>query len=650
MQGAIGPVHWVLNADDLRGLLKALKAAEVVSFDTETTGLDEHSTLGGSTNDGVAARVSMATFTIPDGTAIPPTWVLPLSHPQGPFLGVWRYILRRVAEVMLKHNWLVGQNLKFDLRWVYAHTGVDLSARTLWDTQVSSHLLDETTSTRLKERAPATFGIERWDDDVDLTKPGASERTDIWVLGDYAARDTFWTWKLAERHMDEMFIDSDERPNDRDERESARLGMLAQWCAMPMVASLARIEMRGFALDTEWVNSELILHRIGRDTALEEMAQRYGQDPYLASAAATSNWFKEYTRRAIEAGDLRITALTDTGNPQWNKSVLKRQARRGSRAAEVVLEQRDHAKKAEFLQAWADRVTPVGNIHTTYHAGRVVTGRLSSSDPNMQQVTKTLKPAFTPRPGFAIIDIDYSQIELRVAAFVSRCIPMIRAFQNGEDLHIMMGSAITNKPLELVTADERQGGKSANFGLLYGMQAEGFQEYAEDVYDVHFTLPQAYEVRQAFFDLWEGIEEWHERVRQEALANLQVVSPIGRVRRVPDIQSHNFYKSSYAERQAINSPVQGFASDIMQMAAASIQGLLPGTQPVADAYLVATVHDDIVLEAPIDQAERVALECQARMVNIPKVLAKLGCDFDIPLLAEASIGSRWGLKDLGYIE
>jgi len=352
----------------------------------------------------------------------------------------------------------------------------------------------------------------------------------------------------------------------------------------------------------------------------------------------------------VAAGDLHIAALTPKGKPQWSKGVLVRQGRAGSEVATNLLELRSHVKLAEYLRSWLGYVTPESLIHTTYWPGRVVTGRLSSTEPNMQQVNATLKPAFIPRPGYLFAELDYSQIELRMAAFISRCIPMLEAFRRGDDLHKLLALRITGKAeLALVTAGERQAGKSANFGLLYGMSAYGFQAYAETVYGVSFTEAEAVAVHRAFFDTWDGIAAWHARCVKRAYETGQIVSPIGRVRRLPEIWSPNPKIAAYAERSSINSPVQGFASDLMQMSAASIEGRLPGVQPVRDARLVGTVHDSILAEVPEDNWKEVTLACQQRMVSIGDALRRLDCTIDVPLAAEAKVGTRWGLSDIAVL-
>lgn len=642
-------IRWVIDDDHLPGLLDAVRASSCVVIDLETTGLDEHAV------DPVPARVVLASLTLPRSPddEDPPTYVIPLSHPDSPLHGWWRMALIKLCKAMMGKP-IVNHNLKFDLRWLYAMTGLDLSRQYAWDTQLSSHLLDENSSTRLKERAPTTFGIDRWDEDFDLTQPGAAERVPLFDLGVYAARDTYWTWRLAQRHQRTMWLGdhAGDEPIDPEDFENARLGKLSRWCVMPTGASLTAIEQRGIALDVEWVRDEIAAEQALRDDTYDRLVGLYGDpDPEREpSLAPTSLWFKAWTERAVEAGDLRVISYTDTGKPQWSKSVLTRLARaardRGEKVnvPQLLLDHRQSVKGLEFLMSWLAEVTPNGRIHTSYHAGRVVSGRLSSSSPNMQQVTGRLKPAFIPSPGHVLAELDYSQVEMRAAAHVAKCTSMIEAFQKGDDLHRLLAARVTGKAPEDVTPEERQGGKAGNFGFLFGMGAEGFRDYAENTYGVSFTHEEAEDVYRAFFDQWPEMAVWHARTIQRARIEGQVVSPIGRVRRVPEVWGGD---SGRAERQAINSPVQGFASDMMQMAAASIGGFLPILGPVTDARVVGTVHDSIVLEAPADSWEEVVGECIERMTNLSHILRNLGCTLLVPLEVEAKIGTRWGLSDVG---
>lgn len=649
----VGPVTWVLSKPDVEYLSEALYSCRTCVFDLETTGLDEFAVRGGTTNGGYPARIPLASFTLPvtdDADVEPTSWVLPLSHPESPWLGQWRKLYTRLMKIVRDENKpVVGHNIKFDVRWTTAHTGVDLTDLIWWDTMVGAHLEDENDSTKLKERAPRDFKVARWDD-FDLSTPGAADRVPLFELGEYAARDTYYSWRLLEKQRRVMFLQADTDPRDAFEPEdvqNARIGRLATRCAMPTVSSLARMEQRGIKLDQEMCRDTLAEEKTQADELMVQMVERYDMDAESASTHSTSNWFKQWVDRACQAGDLRVISLTKNQNPQWNKTVLGRLALEGSEAAQLILDQRHHAKKAEFLQSWLDHCSPDGALHSTYHAGRVVTGRLSSSDVNAQQITKKLRPMFIPREGFVMVDIDYSQIELRVAAHVSACKPMITAYNEGRDLHRLLAAQITGKLPAEVTDEDRQHAKAGNFGFLYGMSVGGFIEYAFSAYSVFFTEEEATRVRDAFFSTWDGLRAWHQKSVSRAQRFGQVTSPIGRVRRLPKISSPIEYHRSTAERQAINSPVQGFASDLMQMASASITGVLPGHSAVRGAYPVATVHDSLVLEVEADRWEELTDQCMDRMISLDTELKAMDCNFLVPLEADAIVGTRWGLSDIG---
>ena len=663
-----GPITWVWGKEDLKALVKAIHASQKIVMDLETTGLDEYAEAGGDTNGGYPARIVLASLTLPSAECAaagaydwrtfdgeqPMTYLVPLSHPASPLLGAWRKVMAIIGrEINRSGKPFVNANIKFDARWVFAQAGVDLSDRIEWDTTVSSQLVDTEARTRLKIRAARDFGIEEWDD-FDLGTPGAAERVDLIQLGEYAARDTYYTWKIEEEHRDQMFLTGDEEPFDSDDIQMARLGRVATYVAMPTVKTLTKVEQRGFLLDVDWVHAKIEEMDALRLKACEDILGLYGTAPAPAPAkdgvttAATSKWFQGFVAQAIEAGDLRVTARTDSGNAQWNKAVLIAQQRQGSPAADALLRHRDATKTLEFLRSWLELRDPNNVIHATYNVGFVKTGRLSSSNPNVQQISARLKPAFIPRPGHVLLDLDYSQVELRVAAFISRSQPMIEAFQRGDDLHRLLAAKIAGKAPEDVTSMERKRAKAGNFGLLYGMSPGGFQAYAATAYDVSLTLAEAQAVHSAFFEMWDGMRQWHEKAKRRAYERGYVTSPIGRTQWLSDLYSKSSFKASHAERNALNSPVQGFGSDLMQMAAASIVGTLPGypLPRVEGAHVVATVHDEICIEVPEDRWQEILVECKRRMEDVNTFLRPLDCQMDVPIVAGPSAGTRWGVHDL----
>lgn len=649
-------VAWIWDADDIDTVIREIGAHPYITFDIEGTGLDEHATEGGPTNGGIAARVALLQLSMAKSLddLDPVTWNIPLSHKGASIFPQWVHVLRRVAQAMKDSGAdLTAHNGRFDCRWIYAHTGVDLTPNLSWDTMVVEHLLDENSTTKLKVRVSRRFGVDRWDD-VDLSTPGAAERVPLLDLGLYGARDTYWTWRLRVAQQWELWLAPQQDvvgDEDDEERTAIRLGSHAEFCVMPMVRNLAAVEQRGFRLDQEWVAARLAECEAVVAAASADLADLWPlpeEHAHLSvSWAPTSNWFRAWTDEAVRLGRLRVDSMTGTGRPQWNSAVLRRQEREGNEVAGRLLELRQAAKQAEFLRSWQELVTPASRIHASYNVGRVSTGRLSSSEPNLQQVTKKLKPAFVPDPGMLVVELDYSQIELRVAAFIARCQPMLDAYQRGDDLHRLMAAQITGKDPADITPDERQRAKASNFGLLYMQTPEGFQTYAETAYGVLLTLEQAYESYNAFFSLWDGMAQWHQRVITTLTHEGQIVSPLGRVRRLEDALTGDPYLVAAAARQGCNAPVQSFASDVMQIVAADIGGQFGN--PVPGVEMVSTVHDSIVVQVPADDWKRAVAQTMQRMLTPHRFLEPMGCFFDVPLAVEATVGTRWGTGDIAVV-
>lgn len=599
-------------------------------IDLETSSLEEHG------SPGQPARIVLASLTLPAAEPEPLTWVVPLSHPEGPWLGSWRSVVEKLATAVKEYaKPVVNHNLKFDLRWIHAHTGVDLAPLAAWDTMISSRLLEDTKSARLKEVAPRTFNVAPWDE-FSLAGYGAAEKVSLVDLGVYAAQDTYYVWRLWQHHRQHLVWADDEEPHGPDGVENYKLGRLAELVSWPTLRTLTAVEQRGIGLDTDWCEHHCDQARQTEHDMTKALVEQYVPGPEgVPNFAPTSLWFREWADTAVAAGDLRIAATTPRGKPQWSKAVLTRQAREGSQVAYNLLKLRDSIKRQEFMQSWLSKVHN-GRLYPSFNIGKTSSGRLSSSEPNLQQVSASLKPAFIPRPGYVMVEADLSQIELRLAAHIAKCQPMIDAYQAGEDLHTLTASAISGKALAEVTKQDRQQAKAVNFGLLYGMGAGGLREYAETAYGVVLTLEEAQHSRQTYFETYPELRLWHTNVIREVEMTQQVISPIGRVRRFEYLDDH-------AERQAINAPVQGMASDIMMIGCSLIDQL-------PDTHIVGSIHDSVVCEVPEQDWEhctRRILECMTEAVY--PVLWRLGCRLSVPLEAEAKVGTRWGLTDVGEV-
>lgn len=294
----------------------------------------------------------------------------------------------------------------------------------------------------------------------------------------------------------------------------------------------------------------------------------------------------------------------------------------------ALLDYRDIAKKVQaFAESLPTYVHPVtGRIHPTYHQLGASTGRFSCSDPNLQQVPRgaEFRSCFVPEEGCKIVIADYSQIELRVAAEISKDARMIAAYRQGQDLHKLTASLVTRKDIGEVTKDERQAAKAVNFGLIYAMGAASLRAYARNTYGVEMTMDQAETFRHRFFTAYRGLGEWHRSAGASGQVSTRTIG--GRLRR---------WRSDPRLTGLLNTPVQGTAADIVKRALALLADVLDGT----DVRIIGSVHDEILLEAPAAKAEYAAELLKSTMEKAGAHYLKL-----VPVIAEATIADSWAEK------
>lgn len=600
--------HNVTFYASLSSLMKRLGSGgeEVLAVDIETTGLDPYEP---------GAEVVSLSLTAEDEE----TWVVPLWHPEGPWQAKSRNILRDLAQ-MLSIKRLVAHNANFDLHWIRRITGVDLSDALFWDTQSAAHLLNENQSKRLKSLASHLVGD--WGIDVKN-----AWLIDWYTLAPYNAWDTIATLRLMKEQQGVL-------------RDYPVLHDLLINVVLPAQRVLLRTSQRGIAIDTAETRRRLRDSQHAAYTAehwLEHHAMsRYDMDltSYpTRSWASQSKMFLDFAERAVEEGHLMVRETTPKGNVSWRSGVLRDIAREeqgeAQQIAEALLSLRDGQKKAQFCSAWLDAARDVGRIHANFNNSRTVTGRLSSSDPNMQQVDRDLKDLFVPRLGRMFCEIDWSQIELRVIAeMIHRSVlpgnPMMQAFRSGADLHSIAATLVTGGRTSEVSKEDRQKGKAINFGFAFGMGAENFVKYARETYGVDFTLSEARRVRDGFFSTWDGLSQWHQWICEVAMDQGYVETLSGRRRRLPNVFSPDSYERSEALRQAINSPVQGTASDLMMAA-------LPRIEQTSGVLIVGTVHDSALMEVTgVEAADSAAC-----------AMLEVGIGYEVPLEVEVGIGPRW---------
>lgn len=664
-------IRHIVDGSGLKRLCDDLRPGYAVALDLETTQISPF---------GPDARVVCAALTWDDLSGQLQTAVVGLSHPDSGFCRQWQKALTHVAYT-LRTNPIIAHNASFDLTWIKVHTGVNLYSQLMCDTALSSHVLDENFSAGLKQRAVRDLGAEPWLDfswkdlerDEKLNPDGRklAERETYYRMTEYCGEDTYWTYRLYQLHEKQMdlwgtdYDLQDEAQHDPDARAAVRLGEYYRLVGLRTVTALAAVEEAGFALDRDWCTSRLTENAVIVSEADEWLRKRTldaleqvqmgavrvseqlsTEVEYVSTVvpswAPGSKWFLCWAQLMCAVGGLRVAARTPKGRPQWSKEVLDKQARAGSEVAAKLREMRVRMTESAYIQSWLDEAQADGRIRasynyaTNYHetANSPITGRLSCSKPNLQQVARSAKNAFCAAPCNVLVSADYSQVEVRVGAFQARCIPLIEAYHKGLDVHTMMASSTSGLPYDQITPELRQGGKAGVFGFEYGMSAEGFVNYAEKIYGVEYTLAEAEKVRKVFFETWDGMAAWHTKMRQLVRQQGYVVSPLGRIRHLPDAWSSDEYLRSRAGRQAINSPVQGMASDIMMLATWRIQQ--------AGIRVVAIVHDAVICDVPEEDVDRaVTVVREAMEQGVLEDMAQLGVKFDVPLVSDIKVGRSW---------
>ena len=624
------------NRDDLRDAARTMARADWLAFDLET-----RSDRGGLEDWHPSSRIVSAAFADRPDRA----WTIPLSHPDGPWSDRWRDVLAWLLRLLRGGPKLVGHNVKFDLRWPATTCGVDLSAQAAWDTQLAAHLDDENQSHGLKQRAYLDLGVVRWDD-VDLAD---AETADLQKLLRYNALDAAYTFRLHLWQRDRL-------------RSQPKLGRLLWHVSMPALRALVPIETTGMLLDVDETHRRHDQAKTELDQLYLQFEQQVPDDlraqhqPIHArlfdmgpptkkerlSLAATSTFFRQYAEQTWPV----LERKDDTGAPSWDASVLKRLAKRGFEDAQTLLKYRKLDKQiSTYLSKWPNDVDQHGRLHPTFKLASVDTGRTSCERPNLQQVDSRLKTCFVAPSGWWFVQIDQSQIEVRVLAHVSGDRNLKAVYRDGRDVYVTTAAAVYGvDPGAGTKADPgdvdpamRQRTKPVVLGFQYGMLAPSFVTYARDQFDLTFTEDEAEEIRESFFGLYPGIRAYHERQRRTVRRNKQVVSPHGRIRRLPAIDSPDQRERWSAERQAINAPIQAGASDLM------LQSLADVNRHVVDpdtCRLVGTVHDSMLLEIREDVLDETVERVCGLMVEPD--LGWSGLALTVPLSVEAEIGRRWG--------
>lgn len=623
----------------LIALRRILMKAEEIAWDLETYTFDNGVRLKGkkvTTNfqewrGSKLSVIACASFSWAPGEAA----VVPLWHEHSPWSDPELALQFLKPAMERKDCKYIAHNGKFDCRWLASRK---IFCDLTFDTMLAAHMLDENRSKGLKPLSQVQLGVDAYDIGEDVAN---AYYAPLGRLCTYVGKDAAFTLHLYHIFREQL-------------KEVPRTARIFKLMMMPASNMLTKIERRGV-----WIDEE----KLERNTAIAhenvEKIKHYmykhvpkSKHPQLVPDGATKKLTKELAGINFNSpdqvgewlfGDLGLEVLErseKTDKPSSKESVLI-QLQHEHPSVKGLLKYRKWAKYLDTYLMPLDvkHRDDHSRIHPGFKLFGTVTGRLSCSDPNLQNIPRNpfLRGVVGAPPGWKLIEADYSQIELRIAAQLANETNMLRAFHEGRDVHMETACSLTGKVPAEVTSEERKLAKAVNFGFLYGMGWEKFIEYARDNYEVHVTEAEAKAYRAAFFRKWPRLLSWHDRQRRLVGQYLRVQSPIGRVRHLPDVQSRDRGVRSEAERQAINSPVQSFASDLMLMSALQLDARLDPRR----SFIVGSIHDALLFQAREGCIDKSVRLIRREMLN-PPIKKWFGATLDVPIEVEIKVGQHWG--------
>jgi DNA polymerase-1 len=590
----------ILSWEAFDALLAKISAAELTALDTETNSLDE-----------MRAELVGISFSVKPGEGA----YIPLAHnyPDAP-----DQLPREEVLSKLKH-WMedpaakkLGQHIKYD-RHVFANHGVEVQGYA-HDTMLQSYVLEVHKPhglSSLAERHLGRSGISF----EDLCGKGVNQLTinqvDIAKVSEYACEDTDQTLDVHRVLWPQIQADTGLSFIYQLEIESSE--------------ALYRIERNGVLIDAPTLAAQS--HQLGtRILELETEAYALAGQPFNLSSP------KQIGEIFFTKLGLPVVKKTATGAPSTDEEVLEKLAEDFPLPAKI-LEHRGLAKlKGTYTDKLAQLALPrTGRVHTHYAQAVAVTGRLSSNDPNLQNIPirtpegRRVREAFVAGPGNAIASADYSQIELRIMAHISGDAALLRAFTDGLDVHKATAAEVFGVAVEQVTSEQRRYAKVINFGLIYGMSAYGLAR------NLGIDNTAAKNYIQRYFERYPGVKDYMDRTREEAKARGYVQTVFGRRLYLPEIGSPNGQRRAGAERAAINAPMQGTAADLIKLSMVKVQQVLDAEQ--RGTRMIMQVHDELVFEVPEAEVDWLKIE-------IPRLMAGVA-DLKVPLLAEIGVGPNW---------
>ena len=590
----------LLTEADLNRWVEKLKQAKLFALDTETDNLDY-----------MAANLVGISFALENGEAA----YLPL---QLDYLGAPKTLEKTTALLLLKPFLenpaiqKVGQNFKYDLT-IFARNGIDVQG-VAFDTMLESYVLNSTGRHNMDDLAKRYLGHQTISFE-EIAGKGKNQLTfnqiPLEQAAEYAAEDADVTMKLQQVLWEKL-------------SKEPSLEKLFKEMELPLLGVLSRMERRGVLIDSDalFLQSNEIANRLSE---LEEQAYVLAGQPFnLAST-------KQLQEILFDKLGLPVIQKTPKGAPSTNEEVLEELAF-SHELPKVLVEHRGLSKlKSTYTDKLPQMVNPqTGRVHTSYHQAVTATGRLSSSDPNLQNIPirneegRRIRQAFIAREGFTIVAADYSQIELRIMAHLSQDQGLINAFTQGKDIHRSTAAEIFGVALDEVTSEQRRNAKAINFGLIYGMSAFGLSR------QLGIGRADAQSYMDLYFKRYPGVQTFMHDIREKAKAKGYVETLFGRRLYLPDINSSNGMRRKAAERVAINAPMQGTAADIIKRAMIQLDQKL---QNDTDIAMIMQVHDELVFEV---RSEKVAFYSE-----LIKTQMESAADLVVPLIVDVGQGNNW---------
>ena len=593
----------ILEEAEFDGWLAQLQAAPLFAFDTETTSLDY-----------MEARVVGVSFAIEPGKAA----YVPFGHD---YLGAPTQLTEQQVLGKLKPlledpaRLKVGQNLKYD-RNVLQNHGIDLQG-IAFDTMLESYVLNSTASRHdMDSLASKYLGVETISFE-DIAGKGAKQLTfsqiELEQAAPYAAEDADITLRLHQTLWGEL-------------SKQPELAKVFTEIELPLLPVLARMELLGTTIDPK------LLHQQSQEIEVR-LAELERQAHELAGQEFNLSSPKQLGEILFVKLGLPILKKTPKGAPSTAEEVLAELAETYD-LPRLLMEHRGLAKlKSTYTDKLPLMIKPqTGRVHTSYHQAVAATGRLSSTDPNLQNIPvrneqgRRIRQAFIPSAGYKLVAADYSQIELRIMAHLSGDQGLLTAFAEGKDIHKATAAEVFGVELEAVTTDMRRSAKAINFGLIYGMSAFGLAK------QLGIGRAEAQKYMDLYFERYPGVLEYMERTRQQAEAQGYVETLFGRRLYLPDIKSRNAGLRKAAERAAINAPMQGTAADIIKRAMIAVDGWIRGITD-GSIHMLMQVHDELVFEIREEKLEE--------YIALIKEKMSAAAELHVPLVVEAGTGDNW---------